>query len=255
MEKPQFFYEKLHCVKSFIRNQPQFRIAQNLTSFLDLEKQRKGLPVSKSTSLQRLLTDTTIKTFEDRESALAEAKKEAFNSLLGTYLALAYAYQWWVMSKDDRPYMEQKFKSAEIKFSELETTNFLIPTIKLIFDLNEPTYYSRVTEYALVLQYVDRMMDKEAYEDVAECPALAVEIIKDGTSCCLAAISIMWEMPAITSCAVVYSSASSPFRANAFMRRISSCVRDVSLAVMLIASSKPSLSSSPCSSIFTAPWA
>ncbi|MEX0299506.1 MAG: hypothetical protein AB3N28_10575, partial [Kordiimonas sp.] len=136
--------------------------------------------MAKSTSLQRLLTNTTIKSFEDREKVLDEAKREAFNSRLGTYLALAYAYQWWLMSKDDRLYMEQKFKSAEIKVSDLETTNFLVPTIKLIFDLNEPTYYSRVTEYALVLQYVHRKMDEETYEDAAACPSLAVEIIKKG---------------------------------------------------------------------------
>lgn len=138
--------------------------------------------MAKSKVMERLFNNLTIKSYDDREELLKQAKKEGFNSRQGTYVALAYAYQWWMMSIKDEAYMLQKFKShvPEIKVTDVDKINMFVPTIKLIFDFTESKYYSRASEYALVLQYVHRMMDTDMYREEAENPSIVIAIIKDG---------------------------------------------------------------------------
>ena len=137
--------------------------------------------MAKSKPMERLFNNLTIKSYDDREELLKQAKKEGFNSRQGTYTALAYAYQWWVMSLKDEAYMLQKFKShdPEIKVNDTDKINMYVPTIKLIFDFTESKYYSRASEYALVLQYVHRMMDTDMYREEAENPSIVITIIKE----------------------------------------------------------------------------
>ena len=136
--------------------------------------------MAKSISLHRLINASKIDRYEDREEVLKVAQKEGFNSRQAVYVALAYAYQWYTMSVQDRSYMESKFKSKEITVSEWTPANLFISTIKLVFDFDEPRYYSRVSEYAMVLQYIDRMIDDAKYQDEAENPGIVLKIIKDG---------------------------------------------------------------------------
>lgn len=136
--------------------------------------------MAKSTSLQRLINASKIDIYDDREEVLKVAQKEGFNSRQAVYVALAYAYQWYTLSIQDRPYMESKFKSKEITVSEWTAANLFNATIKLVFDFDEPRYYSRVSEYAMVLQYIHRTIDTDRYRDDAENPAIVLKIIKDG---------------------------------------------------------------------------
>ncbi len=136
--------------------------------------------MAQSKALKRLLQNIAIDKYDDREEVLEAAKKEGFNSRQGTYVALAYAYQWYVMSINDPSYMMQKFQSSEIKVSDAEKKSMFLPTIKLIFDFTESQYYSRASEYALVLQYVHRMMDDDLYADSSEDPSIVITIIKEG---------------------------------------------------------------------------
>ena len=175
---PLILPKTLHLVKSiYVISHNIFR-RKKVRAFPSC-KYWKEFSMAKSPSMQRMIDALKVEQYDDREEVLKVAKKEGFNSRQAVYAALAYTYQWYKMSAQDRPYMESKFKSAEISVSEWSASHLFIATIKLVFDFNEPKYYSRVSEYALVLQFIDRKLELEKYLDGAEYPGTVLEIIKD----------------------------------------------------------------------------
>ena len=132
----------------------------------------------KSASLKKLIDNLTVQTYTDAEDALEEAKKHGMGSRAAIYLAFAYAYQWYHMSLNQEAYMRQKFKSNDIKVSD-EDTNFFIPTIKMVFGFNEGRYASRISEYALVLQYVHENINDAEYVNDSYLPTWVTELINE----------------------------------------------------------------------------
>ena len=138
--------------------------------------------MAQSKSMKRIADALKIETYDDKEKVLKHAQEAGIGSRKAIYMALAYAYQWYSMSIGTPPYMLSKFKghNPEIKVQEPNKNIFYVPTIKLVFDFVESQYASRVTEYALVLQYVERMMQDPVFVDAAENPHTVIDIISAG---------------------------------------------------------------------------
>lgn len=132
-----------------------------------------------SKSLQRLMNKLKVQQYDTAEDVLKVAREHGMGSRTAIYLALAYAYQWHLMSINNKSYMMQKFKSNDISTSDNDKKNLFIPTIKLVFDFIESRYASRVTEYALVLQYIDRKLDQTEYVNQGYLPLLITDLINN----------------------------------------------------------------------------
>lgn len=125
------------------------------------------------------LQDKISKTkFKDANAALAFAQKEAKGSRLAVYAALTAAFNFYIQSKDIPAYLADKFQTHDPKIPFKEGSPLFTPIIKLVFGLTDSNYASRVSEYALALEYIDRLSKDPAFANDIDNPAIGITIIK-----------------------------------------------------------------------------
>lgn len=116
--------------------------------------------------------------FKDADAALAFAQKEARGSRLAVYAALTAAFNFYIQSKGIAKYLEDKFKSHDPIIPYKTGGSFFTPIIKLVFGLTDSQYASRVSEYALALEYIDRLTKDQDFVDDIDNPAIGITIIQ-----------------------------------------------------------------------------